>query len=366
MLYTAFRRGNDDVVTALDAASGATRWEAASSAPFRNAYAEAVGPGPYAMPQVVGERIVMASGNGRLASLDKRTGRTVWAHDLYGEYNGTRLEYGYSSHALPYKDTLIVLVGGRGGLLTWLTGSGASAVVAFRLSDGSVVWQSLTFDSAHSSPVLISVDGQPQVVALLAQEIVGFSPDDGRLLWRHAHPTEHGLAISTPVWGRDNVLVVSSAYGGGTRALELRQSGGTTRVRELWHTPRIQSHFGSIVRIDDHVFLSSGHSGPAFMTAIEVRSGTIAWQRRGFAKAHLVHADGKVVILDEDGTLGLAVVSPQGLEVLAQVPLLTRLAWTPPTLVGARLYVRDRATIMALDLGVPPAPRPRARAPRGR
>jgi hypothetical protein len=32
------------------------------------------------------------------------------------------------------------------------------------------------------------------------------------------------------------------------------------------------------------------------------------------------------------------------------VPLQKRLSWTPPTLVGTRLYVRDRATISALDL----------------
>jgi hypothetical protein len=28
------------------------------------------------------------------------------------------------------------------------------------------------------------------------------------------------------------------------------------------------------------------------------------------------------------------------------------LAWTPPTLVGTRLYARDRKTIAAFDLGL--------------
>jgi len=30
---------------------------------------------------------------------------------------------------------------------------------------------------------------------------------------------------------------------------------------------------------------------------------------------------------------------------------MTSLSWTPPTLVGTRLYLRDRRTMMALDLG---------------
>jgi hypothetical protein len=33
------------------------------------------------------------------------------------------------------------------------------------------------------------------------------------------------------------------------------------------------------------------------------------------------------------------------------VSALENIAWTPPTLVGTRLYVRDRKTMMALELG---------------
>lgn len=357
-LYTAYRSGNDDVVIALDAESGKTIWETRYAAPFRNANASSVGPGPYAMPQVVGDRVVMSSGDGQMLSLDKRTGKIVWSHNLYGEYGGRRLQFGYSSHALPYRDTLIVLAGGGGMIARW-TGFGASGAIAFKQADGAVAWQNLTFDNAHSSPMLITVDAQPQVVALLAQEVIGFSPDTGQLLWRHPHPTQYGLAVSTPVWGPDNILFVSSAYSGGARGLELRQANGRTTVRELWHTPRVQAHFGTIIRVGDYAFLSSG-MGPAFMTAVNVKTGAIGWQQRGFTRAQLIHADGKLVVLDEDGTLALAAASPERFDVLARTPLLKHLAWTPPTLVGTRLYVRDRASIMALDLGAaPPARRSR-------
>jgi outer membrane protein assembly factor BamB len=341
------------VVTALDAQTGKTIWETSYAAPFQNQFTE-IAPGPYAMPQVVGDRIVSASGNGKISSLDKRTGRIVWSHDVWTEYGGTRLPFGYSSHALPYKDTLIVLVGGRGGVMTRLTGKGGSGVIAFKQADGAVAWQNLGLDNAHSSPLLITVDGQPQVVALLAQEVIGFSPDDGRLLWRHAHATQHGLAISTPVWGAGNILFVSSAYGGGSRALELRQANGQTTVRELWHSPRVQSHFGTNIRIGDHVYLSSGQSG-AVMAAVNVKTGTVAWQQRGFAKAQLLRVgdDGTLLLLDEDGKLALVRATPERLEVMAEAPVLKKIAWTPPTLVGTRLYLRDRASIMALDLGAP-------------
>jgi hypothetical protein len=113
VLYTAYRRDSNDVVIAMEEGSGKTLWETAYAAPFSNAGGSGIAAGPYAMPQVIGNRIVMASGTGLLLSLDKRTGKIVWQHDLYGEFGGTRLGFGYSCHALPYKDTLIVLIGGR-------------------------------------------------------------------------------------------------------------------------------------------------------------------------------------------------------------------------------------------------------------
>ena len=57
------------------------------------------------------------------------------------------------------------------------------------------------------------------------------------------------------------------------------------------------------------------------------------------------------MILDEDGTLALASVSPQGLTIHGRAQALSRLSGTAPTLVGTRLHVGDRATIKALDLG---------------
>ncbi len=109
-------------------------------------------------------------------------------------------------------------------------------------------------------------------------------------------------------------------------------------------------HFSDAIRIGDYVYCSSGHSGPAFFTALNVKTGEIAWQDRAFAKASFLYADGKFIIIDEDGRLGLATATPEGFKVISKVELLKSNAWTVPTLVGTKLYVRDRKTIMALDL----------------
>ena len=340
ILYTAFRRGSKDVVTALDASTGKTRWEYEYENPFTNSFSEKVGPGPYAMPQVVGDRVVAASGTGKIHSLDKKTGRPIWSHNLYTEFDGTQLQFGYSCHALPYKDTLIYMSGGRG-----------DGAIAFSQSDGAVVWKALEFTNSYSSPLLIHVDGQPQVVAVGANTVFGFDPDHGKLQWTHEHKTPYGIAVSTPVWAPGNLLFVASAYGTGARVLQLNQSGGQTRVKELWADPHIQLHFGTAIQRDGYVYLSSGYDGPVFMTAVELKTGAIKWRDRGFAKAQLLYADGKIILADQDGTLALCKVSPEKFAVLSKAAVLESIAWTPPTLVGTRLYVRDRKTIEAFDLG---------------
>ncbi|HEU4794317.1 MAG TPA: hypothetical protein VFT02_01725, partial [Pyrinomonadaceae bacterium] len=61
-------------------------------------------------------------------------------------------------------------------------------------------------------------------------------------------------------------------------------------------------------------------------------------------------ADGKFIMLDEDGNLALATATPEGLKVISKASIMKNLAWTVPTLAGTKLYLRDRRTIAAYDL----------------
>ncbi len=247
---------------------------------------------------------------------------------------------GYAPSPIAYGNNVILPVGGPG-----------QAMVAFDRHSGNVAWKNQDFRLAPASPVLIEVDGQDQLVVFAPREVVGLDPANGGFLWSHPHEADYGLNISTPVWGEGNLLFCSSAYNGGSRVLHLSRAGGTTAVKELWFSNRLRLHFGNAIRIGGVVFVSTGDFGPAFLTAVDVETGEEAWRERTFARAQMVYADGRLIIVDEDGDLALATATPDGLDVHARAELLTENAWTPPTLVGARLYVRDRRNIVALDLG---------------
>lgn len=338
ILYTMYRKGGQEIVVALQADTGKTNWEYAYESPFKNSYEEAGG-GPYAMPLIIGDQIYTAGATGKLHCLDKKTGKTIWSHDLYKEFNGSKMDFGYSCNPFAYKNLIIMLVGGRG-----------HSIMAFNQKDGSVAWQKQDFANGYSTPVLINVDGQDQIVAFMSKDVVGVDPNNGELLWAHPHSTDNHFAISVPVWGEGNLLFFSSSYGGGSRCLQLTRQDSKTSVKELWHNNRVRVHFSNTVRVGDYIYCSSGHSGPAFFTAINVKTGEVAWQDRTFAKASFLYVDGKFILVDEDGRLGLATATPEGFKVISKVELLKSNAWTVPSLVGTKLYVRDRKTIMALDL----------------
>jgi outer membrane protein assembly factor BamB len=345
-LYTMYRQitrqpsvSHEEVVAALDAASGKTIWEFKYPAPPTGIQFDQ-GFGPHSTPLIVGNRLFAASSRSELFALDKTTGKRIWSHDFVKEFNAPLTARGYSGSPLLYNGTIIVTMGGPN-----------QAVAAFDQASGKLLWKNGYFVWAPASPILIDVDKQPQLVVFGGDVVTGMDPANGRELWRHPHKTDWGLNISTPVWVADqHLLLVSSAYGVGTRALELRQTAGKTTVTEKWHSQRMRIHIGTIIRLGEHAYASSGDFGPAFISAFDLKSGAISWQDRSFARAQLLYADGKIIVLDEDGVLGLATVSPQGLKVLAKASVLQHLAWTPPTLVGTTLYVRDRQTISAFDL----------------
>ena len=228
-------------------------------------------------------------------------------------------------------------------------GAGAS-VMAFDQKTGAVVWKGLDFKISYASPILIDVDGQAQAVLMMESEIIGLDPATGALLWSHPHANQTKTNVSTPVWGPGNLLFCSSAYNSGSRVLKLTRAGGKTTVEELWYNRNLRVHQGNAIRIGDTVYGSSGDFGPTFFSAVDIRTGELRWQQRDVVKSSFIYADGRFIMLNEDGELLLATPAGDGLKVASKAQVLTKTAWTPPTLNGTTLYVRDRKDLVALDL----------------
>jgi len=339
-LYTVYRAEAQDVVIALDAATGKTKWESRFDAPFKETCSERLGPAPRAAPLIIGDRLVTISAGGLMNSFDRGTGAKQWAVDLVEGGAQAVRACGYSASPVAFKNLIITTAGGPG-----------RGVVAVNAETGAFAWRSQDFQNGYSSPLLIDLDGRPELVVFTFGEVSGLDPATGTLEWTVAHRAEQGVNVATPIWGPDNLLFVSSAYNGGSRVLKLARQGDKVDVKEVWANQRVRIHFGNAVRVGTRIYASNGDFGAAPFAAIDVLTGDMVWRDRGVARSTLISADGKLIILDEDGKLVIATPGESGLTIHAKAQVLENTAWTVPTLCGSTLYLRDRKQIVAVDLG---------------
>jgi outer membrane protein assembly factor BamB len=337
-LYTMYRDHPAEVVVCLDGRTGETVWEHRYDAPLADGHDPDYGDGPNSTPLLADDRLFVIGVAGIMHCLDAGTGEVLWKVDLWGGMGGTVIELGYSSSPIPYKNMVIALVGGEG-----------QGAVAFDRSDGSVVWKGLSFENSYSTPMIVSLLGEDQLVAFMTTEAVGADPDTGELKWRYPIRNQYPQNICQPIRVDDDLLFISTLEAG-SRGLRLTGNPAAP-VEELWSTTRFQCFYSGTVLMGDLVYGVSGYQASPRMMAIDARTGELAWRMRGFPVSSLVGVGDRLLILDEDGELTLASPASDGLTIHSRALILTSPARTPPTVVGTVLYARDQVSLVALDLG---------------
>lgn len=338
-LYTMYRTDGKETVIALDAATGKTIWEHRYASDPADGHEHQFGDGPRGTPLLVNGRLFTIGVAGVMHCLDADSGKPVWKHDLWTEFGGNHLNHGYASSPIAHNDNVIALVGGEN-----------ASIVAFKQSDGAVAWKNLSFKNSYSTPKIVKLDGKDHLITFMASEAIGVDPENGSLLWRYEIGNQWGQNVSPPMWDEAGRMLFISTTDAGARGLRLTPNGDRVDVEEVWNTRKVQFYHVTSIAVGDYIYGSTGAMGPTFLAAINAKTGDVAWRKRGFAKANCVYADGKLIVLDEDGHLGLASATPEDLIVHAKVPLMKAKSWTVPTIAGSRMFLRDQQTIRALNL----------------
>lgn len=340
-LFTTFRDDTEEVVIAINRRDGSTIWETRYPHEPYEDQDKNYGLGPNATPRITGRYLVAVSNRGEVRSLDLASGQVRWHVDLHEKFGRQKKkeEYGYSTSPLLYDGSILVLVGGT-----------RHGVVALDPDDGKLRWGSEPCRVSYAPPTLMRLAGRDQLVFFGPQQVLGLDPRSGKFLWRFPVRcrTENNLTPALSL-GSDHVWVASQ-LDGRTRVLKIELKAGKFRPHEVWTRRRLtQGHWNSF-RIGDHVIGSIGGNYGSKLTAVEWRTGKVAWRHAGFHCVKGVLADRKLYFLDENGNLGIARLKPDGVEILDSHQVLERVSWTPPTLFEGTLYVRDRKNIVAIDL----------------
>jgi len=143
-------------------------------------------------------------------------------------------------------------------------------------------------------------------------------------------------------------------FGGPTRDFQTSASGlvpwGSGGPKTVWQRDLGDGYLSIVAGggVLYTLYTPAEVSGEERVIALDAASSATVWER-GNPVTYRSDMNMELIVLDEDGSLGMVTVSPKGLEVQARAEIFSGRSWTAPTLVGTRLYLRDRKQMVALD-----------------
>ena len=100
-------------------------------------------------------------------------------------------------------------------------------------------------------------------------------------------------------------------------------------------------------------FDNVGSAGPVtHLTCVNAQTGERVWRKTRFGKGNLISAGGKLFISTMAGDLVVVKATPDRYEEMGRQNVMVKTRQSP-ALADGRLYLRDRATILCLDIREP-------------
>jgi outer membrane protein assembly factor BamB len=341
-VFVHSRRDPDEIVTAVDFASGKTLWQRSYPAAFsKNQYAVKMAKGPNSTPLAAGERLFTLGVTGVLSAWAADTGALLWRKDYSDSIDTSKLFCGTATSPLLEDGLLIVQVGSdvRGG-----------RVLALAPKDGAERWVWRGAGPGYASPIAISAGGARQIVTLTNSSIEGIDAKNGAALWSIPFPDEWHENIATPVWTGTHLIVSGTRQG--THAFALAQTSGNWQPREAWKNADVAMYMSSPVLADGILY---GHSSKrrGQLVALDAKTGALRWATEGREGAHasVLLTPAHVVFLKNDGQLVLVRRGAPAFAADKSYRVAEGETWAMPVLFPDGLLVRDATGVVRLSFG---------------
>lgn len=330
---TQEQRGDLETVVRYDLESGRQVWVHSD----RVALVTTVGGrGPRATPTIVDRRVYSLGATGILNCIELETGRVVWSRDVVEENDVRLADYGLPSSPLVVGDLVVIQLA-----------QAERSLLAYRRSNGKLVWRAGTDVGSYSSPILATLAGMRQILVVNKRSIAGHLPESGRLLWQEDWP-EGGDKVTPPLLVEPNRVLVSAGYGAGSRLLQIRAQPGGLRSEEVWRSPRLKSKFASMALHQGTVYgLDDG-----VLTALDLATGQRRWKKGRYGHGQMILVGDVLLIQTEQGAVVLVEASPDEHRELARLDALDGKTWNPPALAGRLLLVRNNREAACYELPV--------------
>jgi outer membrane protein assembly factor BamB len=333
LLFTQEQSGEDELVTCYSALSGEPIW--VNSTPYHHNDVQG-GEGPRATPAYANGRLYTQSAGSLFQCLDAATGKVIWKQELATKENPDPPVWGYSSSPLVVGDLVI----------QHSTGAGRRDMAAFNAATGEEVWSAAKGLSGYSSPHLITMDGQPQVLMLNGAGVHSVDPSSGAPLWQHDWSKEMLERCVQPVQvGSDGIVLGTTDLG--TRMLRIKKSDAGWDVQHVWDNPKHRPYFYDNVYHKGFLYGFDGNR----LCCLDVATGETKWTgtRYGGQVLLLPEMD-MLLLLSEKGKVVLVKADPTSFTEVAQLDALKGRTWNHPAIAHGKLYVRNSEEMACYEL----------------
>ena len=177
-------------------------------------------------------------------------------------------------------------------------------IVALDAATGEVRWRvdrSEPVSQAYSTPVVIDVNGQDQLISITAFRTTAHDPTTGEEIWQVDYP--NGFSnVPGPVYSTDHGIVYIATGFQQPFLLAVRAdgSGNVTETHVEWKLRRGAPLTPSPLVVGDELYVVSD---TGIATCLDAKTGTRHWRERlrGNYSASPVFADGRIYFQSEEG-----------------------------------------------------------------
>ncbi|HRX53952.1 MAG TPA: PQQ-like beta-propeller repeat protein [Verrucomicrobiales bacterium] len=278
---------------AIDAATGASIWDVEvflqKGGPQTRIHKKNTHASPTAL--VEDGKVYVHFGHDGTACLDADKGTVLWRQ--------TTLTYSpvHGNGGCP------ILVGDK--LVFSSDGKDAPFIVALNKATGEVVWKTdravdVKRHFSFSTPLLITVDGQEQIISPASGAVIAYNPADGKEIWRFRYGEGYSV-VPRPVFAH-GMIYVSSGFDKATLyAVKVGGKGDVTDTHLAWKHEKNVPKESSFLIIDDLLFMNDD-SGVG--TCLEAKTGEPVWQERlapGSYSASPLYVGGHILFQSGEG-----------------------------------------------------------------
>ena len=338
-VFVHSRRDPEEIVTAVDLATGKVVWEQKYAAPFaKNQYAVQMAKGPNSTPLASGSHVYTLGVTGVLSAWNVADGTLAWRKDYSASVNTSKLFCGTAMSPLVEGGALIVQVGSdvHGG-----------RVIALDPATGNERWTWKGAGPGYASPIAIDAAGARQIVTLTNQSIVGIDARTGASLWSVPFPDDWHENIITPVWTGTQLIV--SGVRQGTQAYALENAAGKWNARLLWKNADVTMYMSAPVVADGTIYGISNKRKGQFV-GLDAATGTVRWATAGREGEHasILLTPSHVLFVTNAGSLVVARRDPSKFAEERRIEIAGSSTWALPVFIPGGLIVRDGDSVKRL------------------